>query len=136
VKSARAVNNMFNDAGLRDKKFIWIPVFIWMGVIFLFAVLPCKNVPLAKVSHFDSVAHFAEYAILAGLVLRSFSLAGKILNIKIGLFTLILAGGYGILLELVQCFVPERCASVSDIIFNFAGVVFGITVGKFVLWRK
>jgi len=130
------VNNTFNDEKLCDRKFIWIPVFIWMGIIFLFAVLPCKNVPLAKVSHFDSAAHFAEYAILAGLVLRSFSLAGKVFNTKIVLFTLILAGGYGILLELVQCFVPERCASVSDIIFNFAGGVSGITVGKFVLWRR
>jgi len=130
------VNNTFKDAGLRDRKFMWIPVFIWMGIIFLFAVLPCKNVPLAKVSHFDSVVHFAEYVILSGLVLRSFSLAGKVFNAKIVLFTLILAGGYGILLELVQCFVPERCASVSDIIFNFAGVIFGITVGKFVLWRR
>jgi len=113
-----------------------MPSVVWAGIILVFAILPSESIPSVKVSHIDSAAHFAVYAVLAILMLRSFLLPGGVLNIKIVLFTLILAGGYGTLLELVQCFVPSRNANAWDVFFNFAGVVFGIIVGKFVLWQK
>jgi len=132
----RAVNQLPKNNAGRGRIKGWMPSVVWAGIIFTFAVAPCDNMPLANVSHIDSIVHFAEYVILAILVLRSFLHRSKVLSVKIVLFTLILAGGYGILIELIQSFVPSRSASGMDVFFNFAGIIFGITVGKVVLWRR
>lgn len=124
-----------NNPG-RGRIFEWMPSVVWAGIIFALAILPSESIPTAAVSHIDSVAHFAVYAVLTILILRGFLRADGFLSGKIVLFTLILAGGYGTLMELMQCLVPSRDASAWDIFFNFAGVVSGVTVGKFVLWRK
>ncbi|MBL7072452.1 MAG: VanZ family protein [Candidatus Omnitrophica bacterium] len=132
----RAVNQIPKNNSSRGRIFEWIPSVVWAGIIFALAILPSESIPTVKVSHIDSAAHFVVYAVLAILILRGFLRADGFLRRKIVLFTLILTGGYGILMELIQCLVPSRDASAWDIFFNFAGVVFGITVGRFVLWRK
>ncbi|MFH1552969.1 MAG: VanZ family protein, partial [Candidatus Omnitrophota bacterium] len=88
--------------------------------------------PLA-IGYFDKVAHFFEYAFLAALIVRSMRRTGRLSGMKISLFTLILSGGYGIVMELLQRFVPGRDASLYDVVANAAGTIFGIILGILLL---
>jgi VanZ family protein len=115
---------------------IWgIPV-VWAGVILFFSVLPYKGPLQLTVGHFDKMAHFFEYTVFAAILMRSTSYYSISFQAKSALFTLILSGGYGILMELVQRLVPGRDASVVDAAANIAGTVFGIILGRMVRWQK
>jgi VanZ family protein len=116
--------------------FVWMPPTVWACVIFVFSLLPYRTYVQFTVGHFDKMAHFFEYTILAALLLRSLRLTKHLSFNRTFLFALILCGGYGILMELMQRFVPGRDSSVSDIIINFMGTIFGIFVGRIMLWQK
>jgi len=114
----------------------WLPTIVWSGMIFLFAVVPYNvGIPLT-IGWFDKLAHFFEYAVLAMLISRGLFRTTSLKASRNILFTLISAGVYGIVLELLQQFVPGRDASVYDVGANMIGVVFGIIVGKLVLWQE
>ena len=116
--------------------FAWVPTLIWGTVILIFSILPFKaGLPLT-VGYFDKMAHFFEYTLLGVLVLRGIYRTGRDLGLENILLTLILAGGYGILMELVQRLVPGRQASMGDVAANVAGIVFGIVLGKILIWQK
>ena len=115
--------------------YAWVPAFIWGGIVFFFSVLPYKGVsPL--VSPFDKMLHFFEYTLLAFLIIRGYFKITELGYGKSVLFTLIIGGGYGILLELIQQYVPGRDANVWDAAANIAGVAFGILIGKVIIWQK
>jgi len=120
-----------------ERGFVWIPTVLWVAVILFFAVLPYRKLPALTVGHFDKVAHFFEYAILSALLMRSFYYDYSSLTLaRSSFFTLILGGGYGIVMELVQHFVPGRCPSMGDAVANITGVFVGLILGKVVIWRK
>lgn len=114
----------------------WGPASVWVFVILVFSVLPYKAHPPLTIGHLDKAFHFFEYTLLAFLAVRGLFSMGVVLSPKNALFTLILSGGYGIVLELVQLFVPGRSASLHDAAANVAGAVFGILLGKAILWQK
>jgi hypothetical protein len=116
--------------------FAWVPTLMWGTVILVFSVLPYRILPAITVGHFDKMVHFFEYTVLAVLIGRGLYSTGKVFSTKNILLILILGGVYGILMELVQRFVPGRDASPGDIAANMAGIVFGILIGKLVLWQK
>jgi VanZ family protein len=121
----------------QDKKlFVWIPTYIWAAIIFIFTILPFKGPELVP-SFSDKIFHFLEYLLLAVLLTRSLFLElEKLFPVTICLFALILAGVYGILMELIQVLVPGRYPSLIDIFANFGGIIAGIIIGKFILWQK
>lgn len=106
-----------------------MPPILWSFVIFIFSIVSFDEKVPIEVGCFDKTAHFLEYGILAFLMIRSMYSRVRISYAKSFLFTLILGGGYGILLELVQRFIPAREASLYDIAANFAGVISGIVLG-------
>ncbi|MEA3489708.1 MAG: VanZ family protein [Candidatus Omnitrophota bacterium] len=113
----------------------WFPFLVWACVIFVFAVLPYNwDLPLT-VGSFDKMAHFFEFTVLSILIVRGFYSFGGRIHARNMLLTLILGGGYGILVELIQKFVPGRDASPGDVLANIAGIVFGLVLGK-AIWRK
>ncbi|MFH1395184.1 MAG: VanZ family protein [Candidatus Omnitrophota bacterium] len=118
------------------KVIMWVPSFVWALIIFLFAVITFNAGNLSSVNNIDKLAHFIEYFVLAFLVMKAFSYEQVLSMQRIVLFTLILSGGYGILIELVQHFIPTREASLDDIFFNFTGVIAGIIARKLVQWQK
>lgn len=127
---------MFNWLKKENEFFAWVPTLMWGTLILLFSVLPYRMLPSITVGYFDKMAHFFEYTILAVLIGRGLYSTGKEFSTRNILLTLILGGVYGILMELVQRFVPGRDASPGDIAANMAGIVFGILIGKLVLWQK
>ncbi len=116
--------------------FVWMPTYIWAFVVFTFSVLPFNGPDLTP-EHSDKIYHFIEFAVLAMLISRSLSIElSKFFPVTIHIFTLILSGMYGILMELLQIFVPGRCACFSDLLADFCGVLAGLILGRVVLWRR
>jgi len=127
---------MFNWIKQDKSIFVWMPTIVWLSVILVFAVLPCKTGLPFTVGYVDKIAHFFEFMVLAVLMVRSLRFATSFSVTKSSLFTLISVGGYGIVMELLQLYVPGRNACQWDIMANVVGVVFGVILGEFVLWRK
>lgn len=90
--------------------------------ISILAFLPDYNAlpPLVSVS--DLLNHAAAFALLAILYTLAYSHPFQ----RIAL-TLI---GYGILIELVQAFLPTRFASLEDVVADSVGLLAGILVVK------
>ncbi len=116
--------------------FAWAPTLIWCVIILFFAILPYRLHPPLTLGYFDKMAHFFEYTVLAVLIGKGLYGTGRGFSSRSILLTLILGSGYGILMELIQRFVPGRSAAVGDVLANVAGMVFGIILARLVLWRK
>ena len=110
---------------------------MWASVILLFAVLPCEKIPALTIGCLDKILHFSEYFFLAVLMVWAFYYDRKDLSFgRVFLIILILGGGYGIVMELLQYFVAGRYPSPGDGAANLSGVLSGAMVGKVVIWRK
>jgi VanZ family protein len=97
----------------------WLPVLIWMLVIFLFSSQPYSgavtaqyfgayNVPVRK------FCHGLEYALLYVLARRAFAMSGEWWHKWADLIGLVLSCIYALTDEWHQSFVPGRSASLSD----------------------
>jgi VanZ family protein len=140
--------------GMNFERFLknWLPVFIWLGVIFLGSIdlMSAEHtsrfiVPflrwlkpdispetLASI-HFiiRKCAHLGEYAVLALLLLRA---AIFITNLKRSLAILYLSVWVACLFvaatdEFHQTFVPSRGASATDIVIDSGGAIIGLLIG-------
>lgn len=128
---------MFNWIKEKERVFMWMPTLIWASVILFFAVLPYRGFPALTVGYFDKIAHFFEFTVLAVLIIWGLyhDLQNRFRERTL-LFTLLLGVGYGIVLELVQRFIPGRDPNLADAVSNAAGVLFGVVLGKALIWRK
>lgn len=121
---------------MRQPLFRWLPVGAWMALIFgvsSLAQLPTVAPPRWQELLADG-AHFAEYAVLAGLLWRALRpVMSKTLFWTYGL-SLVVAALYAASDEFHQSFVPGRDASVDDFSFDVAGAAVAL-VAVF-LWRR
>jgi|Deesub1362A_J573_1020465.scaffolds.fasta_scaffold00165_34 VanZ family protein len=97
---------------------------IWLAVVFVLSVYPfegAERFPLA-----DKLFHFMIYGITSVLFYtvlkenRSLSVRKKAL-----LLSVVFSAGYGLLMEIVQAFIPARDFSVWDEVTNILGAVSG-----------
>jgi len=120
-----------------DKRiYDWMPALIWGMVVLFFTALPYSGVPQLTVGYFDKIAHFMEYTLFSVLILRGAFRSGANPTPKVLLFALIFSVSYGIVMELLQLYIPGRTASFADGVANLAGSVFGLLLGKVILWQK
>ena len=98
----------------------WLPVAVWMGVIFAFSAVPSLSSGLGG---WDLVlrkcAHMTEYAILAALVVRASG------SYALGFA---LAVAYACTDEFHQTFVRGRHGSPVDVCIDAAGALIGLGV--------
>ena len=109
----------------------WLPVFIWMGVIWYFS-----SRTAIKAAEFDPIdfvikktAHLTEYAVLFLLILRAIGGRQREKTLVLGLI-------YAFVDETHQLFSPGRGAKLLDVLLFDLG---GLTIGWWVsnkLWRK
>ena len=103
------------------------PAILW-GMFILYATLtPGKSLPSVSLFRFDKLIHlmiFGTFAwlVLRGLRLRSVATDGKIktmLYSLIGLCSIL----FGIGIEWLQNFIPDRSADIYDVIANTTGII-------------
>ncbi|MFH1412332.1 MAG: VanZ family protein [Candidatus Omnitrophota bacterium] len=116
--------------------FAWVPSIIWALVILMFSVLPYRGDFPLLVGNFDKMAHFLEYMVLSILLIRALYRAWSLPMSKNAVIALILGCVYGIVMELIQLFIPGREADIRDVIFNLIGATAGVILGRSMLWRK
>jgi len=128
----------------------WLPVIIWMGVIFLFSHQPgnlsgassgrivefissgiARIIPFMEVNEdllhflFRKGAHFGVYAVLGVLSLRAFRISGY--SGKRGvLFGWMLATLYAGTDEYHQTFIPGRSGEMTDVMIDSIGAMTGV----------
>lgn len=144
---------------MKLNKFIrWIPVIVWMTVIFLFSAQNADNssqtssLPaeiLARLFNPDfeqcseayknmlldrcqfivrKLAHFSVYTVLGMLTYNAFRGYEK-LSLRLNLlFSALLCLLYAISDEFHQSFVPGRSCQLRDVLIDFSGAVFGIAL--------
>lgn len=100
----------------------WLPVFIWLEIIFLLSSIPSALLPQmpsdAWLFWAHRVAHVGEYSVLGALLIRAYSYK----RARIGVFTVLflsififLAGSFD---EWHQSFVPGRHSQLIDAVFD------------------
>ena len=104
----------------------WLPVLIYLVLIFVLSSLPKSAFIDTKIPFFDKFLHAIEYAVLGFLLIRGFKNSRLWLsNTRFILLAVILATLYGISDEFHQHFVMSRSASFGDIFFDCIGSVIG-----------
>lgn len=125
----------------------WVPVLVWMTVIFLFStdyfsstntaphIAPLLSIlfPQLAPEHIESIdllmrklGHFSEYCILALLLMRALNaeFAEQSAKSRIN-WTIALVVLYAVSDELHQVFVPSRTASPWDVLIDSLGGICG-----------
>jgi VanZ like family len=99
---------------------VWLPVALWAAVIFALSSIPSLGTGLGSWDTFlRKAAHFTEYAILGGLLLRA--LGREWIAVAAGV-------AYTASDEFHQHFVPGRHGSPLDVAIDALGVALGVYV--------
>lgn len=124
----------------------WLPVILWMSVIFYFSHQPAdksselsdqvSNLILNLILMLDikytqymfyirKIAHFVTYFVLGFLMLRAFYLRKNFKN-KHVLFAFMICLLYAISDEIHQLYIPGRSGEIRDVVIDTVGAVCGI----------
>ncbi len=99
---------------------LWLPVILWAAVIFALSSIPSLNSGLGSWDFvLRKLAHAAEYALLAALLLRALARPW---------LAFLLALAYAISDELHQHFVRGRAGTPRDVAIDAAGALIGLAV--------
>lgn len=106
---------------------LWLPVFLWSGVIFLFSSIP--TISTSKIIWWDFIlkksAHIIEYGILFLLTFRAVKASNK--KLLISNYSLLITFTFCLLYALSdeyhQSFVPGRQSKLMDVGFDFLGML-------------
>ena len=111
--------------------FWWTASGAWACVIFYLSSLPESSLPRYEIPHLDKVVHMLEYAVLSlllGLALRGSPRPS--LRRRAALCAVGICAAYALTDELHQLFVPDRCPSLADWLFDTGGAA-----GVQIVWR-
>lgn len=106
----------------------WVPVVLWLGVIFLLSAQPSLP-PMPSLPHdlLSRAGHFGEYLVLGWLLTRT---AGAEPSRRRLLALLVVAVAYAVSDEFHQSFVPNRTAAIDDAVVDVLGAVAGMFVRR------
>jgi len=111
------------------KKFVryYIPVLLWMGVIFSFSEFPTKQAGGIYWVDFiiKKTAHVVEYGILTILSYRAF-LSKNVKHRNAALWAILISVLYGVSDEFHQGFTPGREPHIRDVFFDTIGSLLAI----------
>jgi VanZ family protein len=109
------------------KKFLkfWLPVIVWMGVIFTFSSIPDLKSGLKEDFVLRKIAHILEFAILTFLLFRAISAQGGPApgGNKAVIYSLIIALFYAFSDEFHQSFIRGRECSFRDVGIDGVGIL-------------
>ncbi len=116
-------------AKMSVRKFVWLwlPVLLWMGVIFIGSSI--GSFPQVGGDTSDAIvhrtAHLIEFAILGWLVLRALG-DGRLPDRRTFIIALIVVTVYGASDEFHQRFTPGRSSELSAVLFDAVGGLIGL----------
>jgi VanZ family protein len=122
-----------NSKSFKMRLYYWLPVLLWMAVIFLFSSQPYSgdvtrrflgefNLPVRK------LAHASEYAVLFFLANRAIQATGGKFARQANWLALSLCFFYALSDEWHQSFVPGRSASLFDALIDTLGASFAFSI--------
>jgi VanZ family protein len=105
------------------KKFLkyWVPIIVWMGVIFILSAIPSLKTDLEEDFLLRKIAHMVEFGILAWLFFRALN-QEKISFYKKLIFSFIFSVLYAFSDEFHQLFVRGRHGSLMDVGIDTVGI--------------
>lgn len=109
----------------RGRRFLryWLPVLLYVGLIFSVSSLPQLEPPI-RLHDADKLAHVAEYGVLGFLLVRALrSTARWASPLAGGMLALVIGLGIGASDELYQSLVPGRDSTVHDWVADATGLV-------------
>lgn len=103
---------------------------VWAFVILFLTLIPGKNMPelsLWSLLTFDKAAHAFVYAILVLLMIIGFTKQYAYVNLKFNAIPVafLIGFAYGMTLEIIQNFIPERSFQLTDALANTLGCCIG-----------
>jgi VanZ family protein len=104
---------------------VYGPAVLW-GIFILVATLtPGKSLPSSSLFRFDKLIHIVIFGVFAWLVLRAYFLSGKNNSNKTRVYLIVGAATvlFGIAIEGMQQYIPDRGADRYDIIANTFGII-------------
>ena len=108
---------------------LWLPVFVWMGVIFGLSSMAINHT--AEFSWLDFIvkktAHATEYAILYWLVWRASSDGGRKTSTRLFVTSFIFTLFYSFSDEWHQTLIPGREGTLRDVGFDSLGMLLSLT---------
>jgi len=120
--------------------------FIYCIIVLVLSVLPSNSFPKVDVSYADKIVHFLMYFFMIGVMVADsflfYSKSAKFLqktahsekpmtNKKL-LYFFFFAVIFGVVIEIIQFFLPTRSAEWGDLLSNSIGAFVGISVIFFV----
>jgi len=110
----------------------WLPVALWMAVIFMLSSVPGEAMPKISLPNFNSFAHFLEYCILGVLFIRAAMNSNIKLSLpKLAVLSIFLIALFAISDEWHQYFVPGRMTDLVDFLFDSLGSMVGVLLYSF-----
>jgi VanZ family protein len=116
-------------------RYLW-PAIVWSVIVLILTLIPGEKLPDVPIFGIDKVVHFFIFGLL--MILTAFGLykisrqANSIQNPI--LISLLYSTLFGIMIEVIQPYVPNRSFSVYDIIANVIGV--GLGYVAFNIWKR
>jgi VanZ family protein len=110
----------------------WIPVLLWMGLIF--ALSSVSGLKSGLVQGIDlvlrKIAHAAEYGILGALILRALQANGRPTRRRDYALAFLVAALYAVSDEFHQRFVGDRVGAWRDVLIDSVGAMIGLDVRR------
>ena len=127
-----------------DKKYIILlkvygPAILWGMFILVATLTPGKSLPSSSLFRFDKLIHVVIFGVFAWLVLRAYFLSVKNSNrSKTNVYLIVAAATilFGIAIEGMQQYIPDRGADRYDIIANTVGIIAAQVIFYFIHRRK
>lgn len=116
---------------------VYGPAILWGMFILIATLTPGKSLPSSSLFRFDKIIHIVIFGVFAWLVLRAYFLSSKNHNGKtnvyfiVGIATIL----FGIAIEGMQQYIPDRGADRYDIIANTIGII-GAQIVFYFVHRK
>lgn len=120
------------------QKMFWkynLPTIIWATFVLFLTLLPGKQMPnitfsLTELLKFDKVAHFFVFAVLVCLMSIGFAKQNtySAIHFKPIRHALLVSILYGIMIEIIQAYIPDRNFEVNDLIANTLGCGLGVAL--------
>lgn len=112
---------------ITDKKFITGVAVLWVLVIFVLCALPGEDIPDPglDIPHLDKVVHFGMFFIMSLLIVLPLELHTSLSRRKIYAIAVLVALGYGGLIEILQHYFFNRGGDVWDLCADVLGGIAG-----------